>query len=216
MKRLTSSGAMRALGLLYPLITAAQPPAAQSGSPPELSPELYQKVLDTAFPLPPEIAPDVVLTMSIRITEAFGGISQINMTLYRSRGPEVESLITVKKVSQALAEATKAGEDISPPSLVKHLMVSRKFTKVDAARIFAWQQGFLRSWAATLPILSEPTIKLCERRPVSILLDADAYEIRYSQFGTKMHGTFIGSKSEGPAIATWAEEVREEVAKGAR
>jgi len=51
---------------------------------------------------------------------------------------------------------------------------------------------------------------------MAVLLDADTYEIRYAQFGTEMHGTFIGSKSEGPAIATWAEEVREEVAKGAR
>jgi len=206
---------MGLIALLFPLIAAAQPPAGQSEPSPEPSPELYQKVLDIAFPLPPEIGPDVVLTMSIRIRAAFGGMTQVNMTLYRSRGAEVESFATRKKVSQALAEITKAGENVSPFSLVKRLIVIRKPIKVDAAQIFAWQQGLFKSWAATLPTLSQPTINFYESRPMTVLLDADTYEIRYAQFETEMHGTFIGSKSEGPAIATWAEEVREEVAKGA-
>jgi len=213
MERLTTSSVMGVIGLLFPLMTAAQPPTAQSDPPPEPGPELYQKVLDKAFPLPPQIGPDVVLTMSIRISEAFGGMSQVNVTLYRSRGPEVESFVTRKKVSQALAESTKAREDIGPSSLAKRLRVSRKPIKVGAAQIFAWQQSLFKSWAATLPTLSQPTINFYESRPMAVLLDADTYEIRYAQFGTEMHGTFIGSKSEGPAIATWAEEVREEVAK---
>lgn len=213
MERLATSGVILFVGLLFPMITAAQPPIAQSGPPREPSPELYQKVLDAAFPLPSAIGPDVVLTMSIRITGAFGGMSQVNITLYRSKGPEAESFVAQKKVSQALADATKAGEDVSPLSLAKRLMVSRKPIKVGAAQIFAWQQGLFKGWAATLPTLSQPTINFYESRPMTVLLDADRYEIRYAQFGTEMHGTFIGSKSEGPAIATWAEEVREQVAK---
>lgn len=150
MKRLRTAGVMCAAGLLFPSVTAAQRPTAQSVSPPEPSPELYQKVLDTAFPLPPAIGPDIVFTMAIRIREAFGGMSQVNVTLYRGKGPEVEFLVTRKKVSQALAEATKAGEDVGPLSLAKRLMVSRKPIKVGAAQIFAWQQGLFKGWAATL------------------------------------------------------------------
>jgi hypothetical protein len=125
MERLATSGVILVVGLLFPMITAAQPPTAQSGPPRDPSPELYPKVLDIAFPLPPRIGPDVVLTMSIRISEAFGGMSQVNVTLYTSRGPEVESLVTRIKVSQAVAAATKAGEDVSPLSLAERLMVSR-------------------------------------------------------------------------------------------
>ncbi len=151
--------------------------------------------------------------MSIRISEAFGGMAQVNVTLYRSRGPEVESFVTREKVSRALAEATKAGEDIGPSSLAKRLRVSRKPVKVDAAQVFAWQQGLFKNWAATLPPLSQSTINFYESRPMTLLLDADSYEIRYAHLGTEMHGAFIGSKIEGPPIATWAEEVWEEVAK---
>jgi hypothetical protein len=212
--RITWIAGLCSFMLFHPSIGLAQIPAQQSiEAPPEPSPELYQQVMASAFPPPPELGPDVVFDMSVLIRQAFGGMAQINITLYLSKGPQVEYFVTRKKVSEALGEVMKAGEDVSVPSIVKRLVVDRKSVKVEAAQIFEWQKGLFKTWAATLPTLSEPAIRTYERRPVSLLLDADIYEIRYSQYGAKMHGTFFGSRSEGPAIATWAEEVRAEVVK---
>ena len=209
---LKSTNAICAIGLLLPSMLVAQSPTKSGAGSPEPIAELYQQVMDTAFPSPPEIGRDIVLTMSIRISEAFGGVSQINVTLYASKSPEVEYLVTGNDLSRVFAEATRSGGNTSAPSLLKLSMVNRKPIKVPVARVFEWEHELFRDWAATFPTFSEHTNDLYRGRPTTVMVDANTYEISYAQLKTRMHGIFFGSKGE-PAIAKWAEDIRDEVVR---
>jgi len=181
---------------------------------PTIDHEEYDQVLDRLFPVVSTRGPDIVFTLSLRITPAFDPESQIDIVLRRGQKSTVQYSRVGQNIFSTCNKLLETTGEHQPRALAEKFRVNRKVLNVSPDQILRWQRELFAAVTSSLLPLPRMATEFLASGAAVVALDGDSFELWYAQFPTEFNIRFSESDlAKGASLIKWARSLHNDIVK---